>query len=614
MKKNIYLCLCLIILLIQQGCTFEPKGEDFVKLDPTGKMPNIQINLNLATDTLYIPTNTTITFAYGLNNEKINWAKFIVNGSLTNDIKVEPSMASLSRTFNEARGVTYSLEMQIFTRSQTGSMADQAGAEGYLISRKWTIIIITIADLAPRITKLGFVDGTLKIEWEKYKGMGGFTNYKIYKSMFLSNKPSFLLATINSREQTSFIDTTYAGEQSQYYVVTNDTYQGLTYGLQGPIPVITVVNPASGDMVFKWTKPPYYKNLKCYRISYYNKSNVWQTMAELTDVNSESYTIHNPLFAHAYTLYLTPVSKTDNNYSETNTRVYMSTQTRGFMGQPIPYFTDIRSGQGSVIYMINNSQLVTLFDPLKLSTIKQFRYNEGIFESEVSANDKYMVSVGNMSQKVYLEDLTDPTKSKTIDISGAVPGTIYNISVSNVGTGCIMTYNKSYLYDFINERKLAEFNLTGPSTYLNKISASGNFFYLDIYSSFVFYRYKDNQTVVLESGTEQGDNFILNCYFIPGNNEKLVRTYHNRIEVLDCNTWTLEKKWLFPNLITRVYNFDINSGKLLISENLKMVLFDVMNGTSEELASIDDNVYAPRDLFYGNGYLFWNQGFALKKN
>lgn len=610
--KQIYLCIIVLIIFVLQSCTFEPKGEEYVNIDPTGKIPNIQINLNLAADTLYIPINTEITFAYGLNNDKVNWAQFSVNGAQSDVIKIESNVVSLSRAFKEAAGVTYSLEMKIFTKSQTGSIADIIGAEGFLISRKWTIVMVNVSQLASQITKTDFVDGTFKIEWEKYKGME-FKNYKIYKVMAWSTKGKVLLATINNREQTSFIDTTYCGEESQYSILTNDTFQGNTTWLKSLIPIISFENTTSGDILFKWSKPPYYKNLKGYRLSYYDSMGKVQQMAEIPDPTIESYTIVNPIFAHSYKLYLTPFGRTDNLYSLANSMYYLSTSVTATSGLPGPKYYDILSGQGSMIYLIDNTQQITLFDALKFTPVRQIKYSENIYEFGVSTNDKYLVSMGLSPKKIYFEDLSDPSKSKSIDIS-SIPLMFGSISISNAGTGILMAYYKSILYDFINERKLAEFDLTGPASYANKISPSGNFFYLDTYSNFVFYQYKNNQLVLLESGSNLNDDFILNCYFIPGNNEKMIRAYHNRIEVLDCNSWTIEKKWLFPNLISHVFNFDIKSGKLLIYENFKMVLFDVINGTREELVSVDESVYKMNTLFYNNGYLFWAEGSAFKKN
>lgn len=609
--KKIYLYSLILILLILQSCTFKLKDEKFVTLDSTGKIPDIQINLNLAADTIYILEDQTITFAYAPNGDQINWARFLVNGEYSDVQKDQSGNIKLTRSFTVSPKAAYPLELQIFTKSQTGSIAEAVGAEGYLLSRKWTIVTLSIAQLSPRITKDYFIDGSFKFEWEKYKGPG-FMNYKIYKTLMYSQKGKFLLATINSREQTSYIDSTYCGDASLYLIVTNDKYQAyFEYLKSGPIPILTVENKANDEILLKWSKPPYYKNMKGYRISYTDNVGIEQQIAEIDDPTIESFNFTNPLFAYNYQIYLTPLGKIDNNYSISN-RIYLSTSAYASIGLPFPTFENALSGQGSMIYLIDSKQQITLFDPLNFTTVRQIKYNEGINKFAGSPNDKYLVSMGITFKKIYFEDLSDPTKSKSIDIPASIPQTVNNIS--NSGTGVLMTLNKGILYDFINERILAEFNLPGNYSYSNKISASGNFIYLDTYSDFAFYQYKDNQTILLESGINQGDDLILDCYFLPGTPEKMVRVYHNRIEILDCSTWTIEKKWLIPNLISHVNNFDIKSGKLLFNRNNKMILFDVINGTEEELTTIYISSYSSTSFFYNDGYLFWNGGKALNKN
>ncbi|MDP4291485.1 MAG: hypothetical protein Q8908_10430 [Bacteroidota bacterium] len=611
--KKLYFQILFLIFLILQSCTFEPKGDEFVQVDPSGKRPEVQINLNLAADTLYIPTNTIVNFAYGLSSDKINWTQFIVNGAPTNVTKLESNMVTLSRVFNEPAGKTFLLEMNIFAKSQTGSIADKLNAEGYLISRQWTIVMVNTSQLASNIIKADFVDGTFKIEWEKYKGME-FKDYKIYKTMPSSTKGKFLLATINSREQTSFVDTTFCGEESVYYIMTNDTYQGNVYWQKSLIPVLTSENTANGEILFKWTKPPYYKNLKGYRISYYDTMLGIQPLTEIADGSSESYNIPDPLFAHSYKLYLTPLGKTDNSYTSSSLINYLSTYTTAMLGTPVPKYSFALSGRGSMIYCIDQGHQVFLYDPIKFTTTRQIKYNESIYKFAVSLNDKYLVNNSIGTTKINFEDLIDPSKSKRIDIAGSTPQSVDNMSISDAGTGVLMTYSKCVLFDYLNERKLADIDLAGTSSYSNKISSSGKFFYLDKFSNCAFYQYKDNQVVLLESGIIQGDYYLLDCYFIPGNNEKIVRAFRNRIEILDCNTWTIEKTWLYPNQITHVFNFDVKSGKLLINEKTKMVAFDVVNGTREELATVDNSIYNITSLFYSNGYLYWGEGFAYKKN
>jgi len=424
----------------------------------------------------------------------------------------------------------------------------------------------------------------------------------------------FLLASINAKEQTSFVDTTYHGEQSQYYIVNNDRFQGTSLQVKGPIPVLTAENTANGDILLKWDKSPYYKNLRGYRISYKDRYGNLQQVAEVPIGNGESFIIPNPLFAHSYEFYVTPVGLSANYYEAWSLTWYLSTTAKAAYGVSIPTYTDALSGQDPITYLLNDTQGILQFDHRTFTTTRRIKYKETIYQFKLSPNNKYLVARVSNPQKIYFEDLTDSTKSKSIDISASFPQMQYVATVSNAGTGIMINNKTAVLYDYINERKLAEILLTSSGAYSNRISASGNFFYLGTSSSSEYYQYKDNRIVLLQSGNNQGVDLMVNAEYLPGNNEKLVRAFRNRVEVVDCITWTIEKTWLFPKQIWAAYNLDSKTGKILLSDKLKLTLFDVINGTNEELATLDDFGYLDWSFFYSNGYLFCGQGKAIKVN
>ena len=109
--KKLYLYSLLLILIILQSCTFKPKGEEFVTINPTGSIPNIEINLNLAVDTIFVPFNQKVTFAYGLHGDKVNWAQFVINGVIQNNRDFANDVVDYSWTFNDSPGKIYPLEL-----------------------------------------------------------------------------------------------------------------------------------------------------------------------------------------------------------------------------------------------------------------------------------------------------------------------------------------------------------------------------------------------------------------------------------------------------------------------------------------------------------------------
>lgn len=55
--RKIYILLFFPIILLLSACTFKPDGEQFDELDSTGKIHGIEVDLNFATDTIYIRAN-----------------------------------------------------------------------------------------------------------------------------------------------------------------------------------------------------------------------------------------------------------------------------------------------------------------------------------------------------------------------------------------------------------------------------------------------------------------------------------------------------------------------------------------------------------------------------
>jgi len=613
--NKLYFYSFIIILIILQGCTFEPKGEEFVKLDPTGKPSDIEINLNLAVDTIFIQQSQYLIFAYAPNGNHVIWAKFTVNGQETEVQKDQAGNIRIAWDFKAVPGGIYPLELKIFARSQTGSIADKMDAEGSLISRKWIMVVKEYAQMGSKITKFEFVDGSLNLQWSKFIGKT-FKNYKVYKSVVSGSAEIKLLATINSREQTSVVDNTFHGENSQYYILTNDDIKGETYySPSGPFPAITVTNTANGNILLTWNKPSFYKNIKGYRLTYVDEFGVIQNLADLNSTDLNSFTLTNPMFGFSYSFYLTMVPLTDNYYDELYSRVFLSSSVDFTYGTTSPGFGFAKGGTAPISYFLDiySQEGILVFDHQKFSTVRKLKYVDKVTQFDVSANNKYLVGVPNLVKRVYFENLIDPTKSKMINLSVSFPLMTYMASVSDAGTGVFLNDRNAVLYDYINETKLAEITLSYVGLNSTRISSSGNFFYCETYFGFEYFQYKNNQIIRLQKADYQSGDKLLAVDYLPGNNEKLIRAFPNRVEVVDCNTWTIENQWLFPDLISEAHNLDKRSGKLLIHVKNKLLLLDVMSGTKEEIATtMNRSSLESYNMFYNNGITFWARGKALK--
>jgi hypothetical protein len=612
--KQLYHYSFLFVLFILQSCSFEPKGIHFVTVDPTPKTPNIQINLNFNTDTLYIPNQKSITFAYGMSSKEVIWSKLIINGKETSPMTYSQDTVKMTWTFLDNAGTVCPLEMQILYRSHTGSLGDNIGAEGVLFTKKWIMKVMDYNQLASTITKADFVDGTLKLDWTRFPGTE-FTSYKIYKQVHFSSQPLQLLATITSRNQTTCLDNTYHGEISDYYILTNDYFRGQTKNVTGPIPTLSSTNSQTGELILKWTKPPFYKNLRGYRIKVYD-NNLGSTvqLADVMDGASESYNVPTPLFGESKEYFMTLLPLTNSYYDEMDSGSWISTNVFASYGFPSPKFDYAFAGMAPISYLLVNYsyESIYVFDHQKMTTTRKISVDNGVVRFQVSANNKYLVALGS-NNTIFFDYLTDTTKSKKLVLKD-FPKTTGYYSVSELGTGVFINNQNAIVYDYLNEQKLAEIKLVSSSTNTNKISPSGNFFCCTSYGSSYeeSFRYKDNQITKLPTGNLSFDPLYY-YDFLPGTNEKLVLVRSNRIEVLDCNTWVIEHTWQLPNGFTEFYNLDKNSGKVLFREKNKLILFDVITGTRVELRDIagNPNYRNTWPLFYNNGLLFGGNGNAI---
>lgn len=192
--RKIYILLFFPIILLLSACAFKPDGEQFDELDSTGKIHGIEVDLNFATDTIYIRANEWLYFSYKLNGEQVNWAQFTIAGKETSRFEDKSGGVELRWYFEGKESGTFPLEMKLFTRLQTGSIRYKAGVEGFLVSHIWTLVITDWFGMDAEINKTELVDGDLKVSWDEFKGMD-FKNYKLYKEIDFTQQSRILVTT-----------------------------------------------------------------------------------------------------------------------------------------------------------------------------------------------------------------------------------------------------------------------------------------------------------------------------------------------------------------------------------------------------------------------------------
>jgi hypothetical protein len=168
-----------LVILVNLSCDYEPEKEYFKEVPPLDlEMLDMNIDLGVATDTVYLMDGITFTYIPDTDNRKL-YGLVVYIGD-----KEVTSVAAPEKSFkipidNIPDGV-YPLTLEMYTSSGTNSIADVVGAEQVVFSRTWVAFIDRSEPQPVTFTSIQPSNGTLKIEWTKYRQYN-FQFYKIEK-------------------------------------------------------------------------------------------------------------------------------------------------------------------------------------------------------------------------------------------------------------------------------------------------------------------------------------------------------------------------------------------------------------------------------------------------
>lgn len=600
-----------VVLLVFAGCRYNPDGEHFKELDPEGNPPFVEVELNFDTDTLYICNNEWIYFSYKNNGDKVHWARFIIDGKETSPNDEQHGGVELYWYFPGFPHGQHTLSMQLFTRSGTGSIADYTGAEGFLMQKDWVLIITDDWGMVSNVDTT-FENGVLKLEWEKFKGLN-FERYEVYKYVQPTGLPDQLVTTITDQHQTTVIDPNYHGENSSYYVRVNDRYRGNSIQVEGPLPKFSATNNAQGDIVLHWDKPPFWAALKGYRILDNDISWTSEGMVPLYVIGNalvDSFVIPDPYFGNKHDFWLQMDPKGTAYYENWTSPVFLASRVTAIYGIESPKYHWAQTGTENTIYLLDyDGMRIMNTETMEISIPQNF---PGLFRFYASANNNYLAGMGNVYNELFLLDLKHPENNKTIDMNKRVPESGHLFSVSDKGTGIVLSGQKAVLYDYINDKALAEKELEFNGLFQNNISGDGNYFTIETYGGYSWFSCDSNTITEMES-IKTNESETMFSDFIPGEPAKLVVASSDHVSVYNCKTQELLHRHSFTSGVeTIVYHVVKSRGELFISEGDSLVLLDLYTGDRTVLGKSRNRFRW--ELVYNNGQILWNEGRRMDVN
>jgi hypothetical protein len=206
--KKFTVFLFLLFIFILHSCEYQSSEVYNRPVNRDISPPNIQVvELNIGEDTIFVYWSLEVKFKFHSDNQAIRQVRFLVDEKDLGFVNSDSGSFGLP-VQNMGKGL-HDLSIRIYTSSGTGSFADEFGVEGFVSSKTWKLYIQDSYN--PAMTRT-VENGLLHIKWNPYHA-SNFKEYIICKwGEYGSESEIFRTQT------TEFIDSSYVGEQTRYFL------------------------------------------------------------------------------------------------------------------------------------------------------------------------------------------------------------------------------------------------------------------------------------------------------------------------------------------------------------------------------------------------------------
>jgi hypothetical protein len=595
-----------MLLWVASACEFEPGSIPERPMErPSDTPPGIQIALSPETDTLFVSQWADISYIIDASPQVVYYVDFYIGDRFLGQRDYQPGQVVTFRleVSNYMSGV-YDFKMNIFTSSNSGSIADKIRAEGYLYMLTWPLVVDRTPTRPLRITSVDPVtEGGVMVNWDKFTA-GTFQQYKLSKQNMYSHEEGYV-AIINDRFNARFQDTEYLeGEQVNYRVVLND-YPGpvFRYAEQPEPPVVTPINGFEVEVTWK---PP--RNLA--RLDYYRlfQGNMISPSNEIRIKGSDgvsSYRHKQVRFGSDLVQNLQYVPKT----TETNTSFWSleNASVNFAIGEPVPVSDAIRKLNGTGYGLLSQGDRLLLYDHKLRKTLDSIDFSPERFRAfRVTQDGKYVYTLVGNTIRIYEPEGFRLVASENLTDIDPLLSTVYEMYPSDNKRLLFVTAGfRLLVYDFA-ERKvilkspenagLAVFSPSGDKilTYGLQGSPSG------------YYRIRDNELELIGELPESIQTSYYLFAFSPATFNHVLLFTENQVEIRNADDFSLVKRHNIP--YNGVLSWD--------QENYRFIArsYDQPGGTVHRVIQLPDWQVISPDLYLSGSYTVLNGDFLVARN
>jgi hypothetical protein len=544
-------------VLSLSACTYSLDGFYENKVDKNVSPPNITVvNLDLENDTVFAYSDRKINFKFQTDNQAIQGAKLLVDGIVIDSVAAAEGQFKF-QSYYITNG-NHSLELRIYTRSGTGSIADKLSNESWTLSNKWVLVVDN--DLSNNL-KYIVKDGFLHIISNKRYKASDFVSYVLKRGSW----PPVIVA---ENQQQDIVDSTYVGEGSEFQMFVKQTDGSLLYWGELKMPYelseVHLGTRSDKDYYLWWHRSRFYSAMKGYKFSLkYNvfteSNNEADTVLNLPNVRFKDYidfviqyvpNPHNPFYSSSasnfnryYSDYAALKLKTTDNYSY-NTK---------------------QSGVDEICWTYNDT--IYKYNMSNLNYTSKKRVFEGYSSyGTTSAHADYFMGyyAPTANNFRYFARNMKTGKITYLDSYASYSGGIsQNLPISDNGIALIMNFQYETGYDMENNSNLIYHSHVNKTSTSMKISSEGKYYMYNSDSLYVYTPRKGTSDVeqIMSLGKFYTTDFF---QFNTENPNQIVITAGQKLTVYQCQPFGVVLSMNLPQgeevLCIDYYNNEILCG------------------------------------------------------
>ncbi len=604
--------LYLFLILQLYSCEYpldELENSGAIKPD---KPPVIELGKNFTGDTIYLYKGLSVNLEFKADSaidvsgytlildddtiSKSNYSFSLINYYIENGTGSPKGQLSLG---------IHKLQVNVYSHSSSGSIADGMGLERYFYTYFWYVNIRDFPNFLHFRTDT--TSNVLKLCWDKYTP----PDFKAYLfNSFWETQNNWIQESILDINKVCMEDSAYVGYPTYYYFDVKSSCGNIRIGsitASWSLPSFNKITYEDQKYYLNWNDSKYQHLISEYHI-FTNSGK--KTVVK--DPNCRKFNITDVGFLTGSKYWVLPLSRYDNN--RTNFSKYLRPESlacKTDLGEKYGsgYSYCGKAANGNFCFKISDENKCAIYNPTQGKVVKTLNY---IFQS-FSPNGRYGVFCSVESQMYYIicvYDLINDNmvyKLKTLDILDT--NISVNFKISDNLIGVLSFGNNLVAYDFKEKKILAS------KQYYSKIwgiavSSGGKYFYIDSES--------ENEIDCIQNGSFV-KKYNLNdkgCLFNPESEDEIVYSVADENKYILMNLDNGNKKTLLTGnglLDIDFYNeqYVIYSvGYLSVWNFNNIKLFDIKTSLDLSFGLVNTGLALNNKiLLHKNGYLLDMRSF-----